>query len=66
MMENKENFGLGLSMDKSLDKVLGNSTKINMKASSISSLASELEIEKEYLAKLKVQRQKVNDNLLLD
>lgn len=59
MMENKENFGYGYSINKSLDKTLGNSTKINIKGGSISSLASDLETEKEYLAKLKVQRQKV-------
>lgn len=39
-MENKENFGYAFTIDKSLDKTLGNSTKINLKSSSISSLAS--------------------------
>lgn len=57
-MENKENIGYPFSLDKNMDKTLTNSTKLQIKTSSITTLAGELDMEKEYLAKLKIQRQK--------
>lgn len=65
-MEDKENIGLGISIDKNMDKILTNSTKIQIKTGSINALVSELDMEKEYLSKLKIQRQKVCKILFLD
>lgn len=65
-MEDKENIGLGMCMDKNMDKMLTNSTKLQIKTGSINALVSELDMEKEYLSKLKIQRQKVYQILFLD
>jgi hypothetical protein len=65
-MEDKENIGLGISIDKNMDKILTNSTKLQIKTGSINALVSELDMEKEYLSKLKIQRQKVCKILFLD
>lgn len=58
-MEDKENLGFAVGLDKNIDKILTNSTKLQIKTGSINSLVNELDMEKEYLSKLKIQRQKV-------
>ena len=65
-MEDKENIGFGIGIDKNMDKILTNSTKLQIKTGSITSLVNELDMEKEYLSKLKIQRQKVYLILFID
>lgn len=60
-MDNKENLGLNIGVDKNIDRSFSNTIRMSIKPSNICSMVTELDAEKEYLAKLKIQRQKVHE-----